>query len=58
MAETQVPKFDLKQLLGDRLLIKSDGNEQSQPVSSLEGKYVAIYFSAHWFSPPPTFEHR
>jgi hypothetical protein len=42
-------KVDLAALLGDTLLVH-DGNGKltEVPISTLSGKTVAVYFSAHW----------
>jgi hypothetical protein len=37
------------QLFGKSLIDKEDGKEISVPSSSLDGKHVAVYFSAHWW---------
>ena len=41
---------DLSMLFGDTILVhdKTNGQLQEVPVSTLSGKTVAIYFSAHW----------
>ena len=48
MAAAEVPKYDLKQLLGDKLLWKDGEAVELQSVTNLAGSYVGIYFSAHW----------
>ena len=36
------------QLFGKSLIDKEEGKQKSIPSSSLDGKHVAVYFSAHW----------
>ena len=42
------PDVDFVTYFGHRLLAKRDGKATEVPVSELDGKYVGIYFSAHW----------
>jgi hypothetical protein len=47
---TDRSKVDLSSLLGDTLLVHKDGKMVEFPTSSLNGKTVGIYFSAHWYA--------
>lgn len=46
---------DLRDTLGNAVVAKKEGNLVSVPVSDLQGKYVALYFSAHWCPPCRSF---
>lgn len=40
---------DIRAWLGDQLLVKGpDGSVQTVGLAHLAGKYVGLYFSAHW----------
>ncbi|PNW71279.1 hypothetical protein CHLRE_16g647534v5 [Chlamydomonas reinhardtii] len=49
------PDVDFVTYFGHRLLAKRDGKATEVPVSELDGKYVGIYFSAHWCPPCRAF---
>jgi hypothetical protein len=47
---TTMTKVDLSSLLGDTLLVHKDGHMIEVPTSTLNGKTVGVYFSAHWYA--------
>ncbi|PNH09357.1 Nucleoredoxin [Tetrabaena socialis] len=55
MAEGPDNKVDLISLFGHKLLAKRQGEIVEVPVSELDGKYVGVYFSAHWCPPCRAF---
>ena len=46
MAQATLHK--LSDILGSELVMKRDGKVIPGNLSQLDGKYVALYFSAHW----------
>lgn len=50
-----MPDFSVRESLGATLLAKRDGLVARVPVTSLDGKYVGLYFSAHWCPPCRNF---
>lgn len=42
-------RVDFATLFGQDLLAKRDGKVVKVNVSELDGKYVGVYFSAHWY---------
>ena len=43
-------KFNLRDLIGETVLLKRGDKTELVPVSALDGKFVALYFSAHWYA--------
>ncbi|GFR46287.1 hypothetical protein Agub_g7842 [Astrephomene gubernaculifera] len=55
MADEPAPRVDFMDLFGRKLLAKRDGKLTELPVTELDGKYVGVYFSAHWCPPCRAF---
>ncbi|GIL48288.1 hypothetical protein Vafri_4938 [Volvox africanus] len=46
---------EFSNLFGQRILAKRDGKQTEVSVTELDGKYVGVYFSAHWCPPCRAF---
>lgn len=46
--EDNPTRVEFANLFGHKLLAKRDGKPTEVSVTELDGKYVGVYFSAHW----------
>ncbi|GLC52302.1 hypothetical protein PLESTB_000606800 [Pleodorina starrii] len=55
MADAGPSRMEFSNLFGLKLLAKRDGKPTEVSVTELDGKYVGVYFSAHWCPPCRAF---
>ncbi|EFJ46674.1 hypothetical protein VOLCADRAFT_105423 [Volvox carteri f. nagariensis] len=55
MADDAPTRVEFSNIFGQRLIAKRDGRPAEVPVTELDGKYVGVYFSAHWCPPCRAF---